>query len=233
MRATGPLCHALVPCAGTGSRIGSATPKQYLPLDGRAVVAHTLEALAGVRRLASTLVVLAPDDDAFERHVTLPTGSSMSVVRCGGATRAASVVNGLERLSEGGAEPHDWVLVHDAARCLVRPAWIDALIDACLDDPVGGLLAWPVADTLKSEREGRVAATLDRRSTWQAQTPQMFRLGALRSALARADAGITDEAGAMEAAGHAPKLVMGALENFKVTHAADLELAERLLKARR
>ena len=91
----------------------------------------------------------------------------------------------------------------------------------------------PVADTLKSERDGRVVATLDRRATWQAQTPQMFRLGALRSALAGADAGFTDEAGAMEAAGHAPRLVMGALENFKVTHAADLELAERLLKARR
>jgi 2-C-methyl-D-erythritol 4-phosphate cytidylyltransferase len=233
MRTTGPLCHALVPCAGAGSRIGSATPKQYLPLDGRALVAHTLEALAGVRRIASTLVVLAPDDDLFERHVAIPAGSRVAVARCGGTTRAASVLNGLERLAEGGAEPGDWILVHDAARCLVRPAWIDALIDACIDDAVGGLLAWPVADTLKIGREGRVAATLDRRATWQAQTPQMFRLGALRSALSRTDAGVTDEAGAMEAAGHAPKLVPGALENFKVTHAADLELAQRLLKARR
>src|SRR4051812_7429300 len=110
MRATGPLCHALVPCAGTGSRIGSATPKQYLALDGRAVVAHTLEALAGVRRIASTLVVLAPDDDAFERHVSLGAGSRVAVVRCGGTTRAASVASGLERLAEGGAEPDDWVL---------------------------------------------------------------------------------------------------------------------------
>ena len=233
MRATGPLCHALVPCAGAGSRIGSFTPKQYLPLDGRALVAHTLDALGAVRRIASTLVVLAPDDDAFERHVPLAAGSRVAVARCGGATRAASVLNGLERLAEGGAEPEDWILVHDAARCLVRPAWIDALIDACLDDAVGGLLAWPVADTLKTERDGRVAATLDRRATWQAQTPQMFRLGALRSALQRTDASVTDEAGAMEAAGHAPRLVPGALENFKVTHAADLELAERLLKARR
>jgi len=124
------------------------------------------------------------------------------------------------------------VLVHDAARCLVRAEWIDRLIDACLGDAVGGLLALPVADTLKAEENGRALRTLDRRATWQAQTPQMFRIGALRAALAAAGPGVTDEAGAMEAAGQAPLLVPGALENFKLTWPADFALAERLLRAR-
>jgi 2-C-methyl-D-erythritol 4-phosphate cytidylyltransferase len=115
---------------------------------------------------------------------------------------------------------------------LVRPEWIDTLIDACLADPVGGLLALPVADTLKDERDGRVAGTLDRRGKWQAQTPQMFRLGLLSDALAAAGAEVTDEASAVEASGHAPRLVPGALENFKLTWPADFALAERLLRTR-
>jgi 2-C-methyl-D-erythritol 4-phosphate cytidylyltransferase len=122
--------------------------------------------------------------------------------------------------------------VHDAARCLVRAEWIDSLIDACIDDAVGGLLALPVADTLKAERDGRVAATIDRVAKWQAQTPQMFRIGLLREALAHAGASVTDEASAIEALGHAPRLVVGALENFKVTYPADFELAARLLRTR-
>jgi len=223
-------CRLLVPCAGSGSRAGSALPKQYVALAGRPVVAHTLAAFAAVRRIESMLVVLAPDDDAFERLVN--PAPSIAIARCGGSTRAASVAHGLDALRQRGASNDDWVLVHDAARCLVRAEWVDALIDACLDDPIGGLLALPVADTLKAERDGRVAATLDRRATWQAQTPQMFRLGMLRDALARAGPEVTDEAGALEAAGHAPRLVPGALENFKLTWPADFELAERLLRAR-
>jgi 2-C-methyl-D-erythritol 4-phosphate cytidylyltransferase len=122
--------------------------------------------------------------------------------------------------------------VHDAARCLVRPAWIDALIDACLGDAVGGLLALPLADTLKAERGGRVQATVDRAGKWQAQTPQMFRIGMLREALAAAGAAVTDEASAIEALGHAPLLVPGPMENFKITWPADFALAERLLRTR-
>ena len=125
------------------------------------------------------------------------------------------------------------MLVHDAARCLVRPEWVNGLIDACADDAVGGLLALPLADTLKEERDGRVAATLDRAGKWQAQTPQMFRLGTLRDALAHAGNDVTDEASAIEAQGLAPKLVHGALENFKLTYPADFELADRLLRTRR
>src|SRR5262245_45280547 len=139
-----PRCHALVPCAGVGTRAGSPIAKQYMPVAGRAVVAHTLDALARVERIAHTLVVLAPDDAQFERHVS---GYDGWLARCGGATRAQTVANGLDELLARGVEPGDWVLVHDAARCLVRPQWIDALIDACIDDDIGGLLALPLADT--------------------------------------------------------------------------------------
>ncbi len=231
-----PRLYALVPCAGSGERSGAAGPKQYAMVAGQSLVAHTLAALAAVPRLAATLVVLDPQDTQFERHAPAFTGWA---ARVGGSTRAQTVANGLAELAQRGAGPLDWVLVHDAARCLLRTEWVDALIDACLDDAVGGLLALPVADTLKAEGDadgkhaGRVQATLDRRAKWQAQTPQMFRLRALRDALAAANSNVTDEAGAMEAQGHAPKLVPGALENFKVTYPADFDLADRLLRTRR
>jgi len=232
MRAASDLCHALLPCAGSGSRAAGTGPKQYVHIAGQAVVAHTLAALAAVPRLVSTLVVLAPDDAVFEEAVPATRRQRVAAARCGGATRAESVVNGLGALLAQGAAADDWVLVHDAARCLVRPEWIDRLIDACLDDPVGGLLALPVADTLKTEARGRATHTLDRRGLWQAQTPQMFRIGPLRSALAAAGPDTTDESGAMEAAGHAPRLVPGAPENLKLTWPADFALAERLLRSR-
>jgi len=226
-----PVLYALVPCAGTGERSGAAGPKQYAMLGERSLVAHTLAALAQVARLARVLVVVSAGDTQYPAHLDEDT----MVATCGGAARAQTVRNGLDELLARGARPHDWVLVHDAARCLVRPAWIDALIDACLDDPVGGLLALPVADTLKSEHEGRVEATIDRRAKWQAQTPQMFRVGMLREALdaqARAGANVTDEASAIEALGHAPKLVACSMENFKITWPADFDLAARLLRTR-
>jgi 2-C-methyl-D-erythritol 4-phosphate cytidylyltransferase len=221
--------YAVVPCAGIGERAGAGGPKQYARVGGESLVAHTLRALGQVRRLARTLVVLSPGDTAFESHVP---GFEGWVARAGGTTRARTVAAGLQVLQARGASVDDWVLVHDAARCLVRPQWIDALIDACLDDPVGGLLALPVPDTLKEEHGGRVVRTLPRAGKWQAQTPQMFRLGPLSQALASAGDAVTDEAGAMEAAGHAPRLVPGALENFKITYPGDFALAERLLGTR-
>ncbi|PPE70569.1 2-C-methyl-D-erythritol 4-phosphate cytidylyltransferase [Caldimonas thermodepolymerans] len=224
-----PRLFALVPCAGTGERAGAGGPKQYASVAGRALVAHTLQALAAVSRLDGVMVVLAPDDTRFEEAVP---GFAGWVARVGGSTRAATVANGLAALVERGAQPHDWVLVHDAARCLLQPQWVDELIDACLDDEVGGLLALPVPDTLKQEEGGRVAATVDRRGKWQAQTPQMFRLGLLRPALLHAGDSVTDEASAVEALGHAPRLVRGSLENFKVTYPQDFALAERLLRTR-
>ena len=226
---TASRCFALVPAAGVGLRAAQGGPKQYAPVAGRAVIAHTLQALAAVPRLAGTLVVLAPEDDEFERHVP---GFAGWVARNGGATRAATVAAGLGALRAHGVDDDDWVLVHDAARCLLQPAWVDGLIDACLDDAVGGLLALPLADTLKEEREGRVAATVPRNGKWAAQTPQMFRLGLLERALRHAGDAVTDESSAIEALGLAPRLVPGAWDNLKLTWPADFALAERLLRAR-
>jgi 2-C-methyl-D-erythritol 4-phosphate cytidylyltransferase len=232
-----PRCFALVPCAGSGQRAGPGGPKQYREVAGRTVVGWTLAALQRVARIEATLVVLSPQDQAFERLVPGFEGERGWVARCGGETRAETVAQGLQELMARGAQPHDWVLVHDAARCLLRPEWVDRLIDACCDDEVGGLLALPLADTLKQSvaaQEGmRVQSTVARDGKWAAQTPQMFRLGLLQPALAHAGAEVTDESGAVEALGHAPRLVEGVLENFKLTWPQDFDLAQRLLQDRR
>ena len=225
-----PQFHAVVPCAGVGARSGAAGPKQYAPLAGRPLVAYTLDALDRVARLASVTVVLSPEDAQFEHVVPGWAGDRHWVARCGGDTRAQTVANALGELVQRGVQAHDWVLVHDAARCLLRPEWVDRLIDACGDDEVGGLLAMPVADTLKREQDGRVADTVDRRHLWAAQTPQMFRLGLLRPALACAGDTATDESSAVEALGHLPRLVRGDASNLKVTYPGDFAMAERLLQ---
>jgi 2-C-methyl-D-erythritol 4-phosphate cytidylyltransferase len=224
--------HALVPCAGIGARAGAVGPKQYTRIGARTMVGHTLAALTRVARLDSILVVLAPDDTWFEAAVE-PVDAKVGVVRCGGPSRAATVASGLAALTARGADDADWVLVHDAARCLIRSAWVDRLIDACADDEVGGLLALPVADTLKQADGDRVAATIPRAGKWAAQTPQMFRLGLLRRALGHAGAAVTDESSAVEALGLQPRLVPGDADNFKLTWPADFALAERVLEARR
>jgi 2-C-methyl-D-erythritol 4-phosphate cytidylyltransferase len=223
---------ALVPCAGVGERAGQALPKQYAPLGGRPMVAHTLHALQQVAPLQATLVVLAPADAHFERLLPGAADDRLWLTRCGGATRAATVAAGLAELQRRGASADDWVLVHDAARCLLQPAWVQRLIDACRADAVGGLLALPLADTLKQAQDGRVARTLARSDKWAAQTPQMFRIGRLQQALAQAGDAVTDESSALEALGVQPLLVPGELENFKVTWPQDLVLAERLLALR-
>lgn len=226
-----PRFHALVPCAGIGARAGAVGPKQYTRIGTRTMVGHTLAALGQVARIDSILVVLAPDDTLFENSIDA-LGAKVSAVRCGGPSRAATVANGLTALSGQGADDADWVLVHDAARCLVRAVWIDELIDACVDDEVGGLLALPLGDTLKQADGDRVAATVPRADKWIAQTPQMFRLGLLRRALEHAGAAVTDESSAVEALGLQPKLVRGDAENFKLTWPADFALAARVLAAR-
>ncbi len=222
-------CYALVPCAGVGSRAETGAPKQYAPLAGQAVVAHTLQALAAVKRIRRIMVVLAPEDTRFETCVEGFTGW---VSRTGGATRAETVAAGLRALRTKGAIDADWVLVHDAARCLIRPELVTRLIEACRQDEVGGLLAMPLADTLKQAQGERAMQTLDRRDKWLAQTPQMFRLGLLQLALAAAGDAVTDEASAIELLGHAPLLVRGEIENLKLTWPADFALARRLLETR-
>ncbi|WP_333710727.1 2-C-methyl-D-erythritol 4-phosphate cytidylyltransferase [Malikia spinosa] len=230
-----PRCHALIPCAGSGSRSGRTGPKQYEQLAGQRLVDHTLAAFLALPQLASIALVVAPDDDSLSSP-----DPRVQLLRVGGASRAASVHNGLRALLQAGVDARDWVMVHDAARCLILPQQIAALIEACRDDPVGGLLALPLPDTLKAARAdeagARVAATLARDDKWLAQTPQMFRLGALEQALAAAEAlgyaGITDEASALEAGGLSPRLVRGSAQNFKVTYPEDFALAEALLRLR-
>lgn len=226
-----PRFFALIPCAGVGSRAVAAgspdLPKQYQMVAGQPMVMHTLAAFASVPRIADVLVVVAVGDDFFERH-----SATCVVSDCGGSSRAASVSNGLHDLFEQGAKADDWVLVHDAARCLVTPAQINALIDACQFDAVGGLLAHKLADTLKAETQGRVSATVPRADKWLAQTPQMFRIGMLSQALESAGAEVTDESSAIEALGLQPQLVPGSAQNFKVTYPEDFALAEAILQSR-
>jgi 2-C-methyl-D-erythritol 4-phosphate cytidylyltransferase len=214
-------------------------PKQYELIAGQSMVMHTLAALQSVDRLEKIVVVMSPDDSHVWPENSVPR---IQRVHCGGATRAESVFNGLDLLlAEGernseGVQKDDWILVHDAARCLITGFEINRLIDACLDDEVGGLLALPLPDTLKVAVNGRISETLPRQDKWLAQTPQMFRAGQLHAALASKAAenfeGVTDEASAMEMAGFAPKLVVGSPHNFKVTYPPDFALAEDLLRSR-
>jgi 2-C-methyl-D-erythritol 4-phosphate cytidylyltransferase len=228
--AVGPRFFALVPCAGSGQRAGAAGPKQYQAVAGQALVLHTLAALRQVPQLAAIGVVVAPDD-GFD----FPVDARLFVANCGGSTRTISVLNGLTALTDRGADANDWVLVHDAARCLVLANSVTQLIAQCEHDAVGGLLACPLPDTLKVGQDGRVTQTLARSDKWLAQTPQMFRIGPLQSALAAALArglALTDEASAMEAAGLAPKLVACSAMNFKVTYPDDFALAQAVLLGR-
>jgi 2-C-methyl-D-erythritol 4-phosphate cytidylyltransferase len=231
---------ALIPCGGNGSRAQSDVPKQYRVIAGKAMVMHTLAAFEQVRRLSGGLVVSAPDDGYLPAMLKEFENTIFSIAPQAGNTRARTVLNGLKALLQLGAAVSDWVLVHDAARCLITPEQISALIDACENDIVGGLLALPLPDTLKSERDGRVGITLGRSDKWLAQTPQMFRIGALLESLTAAgdlsdtvNALITDESSAMERLGHAPKLVRGSAQNFKVTYPEDFALAEAVLQNRK
>ena len=220
---------ALVPAAGGGSRMASALPKQYLPLLGRPLIWHTLAALAAVPAIERIFVVLAPDDRHWADHDFSAFAGRLQVLRCGGASRAESVANGLAAMS--GVAESAWVLVHDAARACLPAERVAALMAVVADDDVGGILAVPVADTLKRDFDGRIAATVARAGLWQAQTPQMFRRGLLIQALAAAR-DVTDEASAVEALGMSPRLVEGDVANLKITYPPDLRLAELILRDR-
>ena len=221
-----PEFFALVPAAGSGSRMGGELPKQYLPLAGRPMIHHALAALCGCADIGTVFVVLAPDDIHWQRYDWSAFGAKLQPLFCGGATRAESVRNGL-MASE--LEPEDWVLVHDAARPCLSQVQLARLINELRDDAVGGILAVPVADTLKrADATQHIAHTENREGLWQAQTPQLFRTGLLLRALQQAR-GITDEASAVEALGLKPKLVESETTNFKVTYAQDMRLAELLL----
>ena len=177
-------------------------------------------------------MVTSPTDAGFTQACPDFNQPGVQLFAVGAASRALSVRNGLQALLEHAAKPSDWVLVHDAARCLITPEQITVLIDACQDDAVGGLLALPLPDTLKSSAEGRVAGTIARADKWLAQTPQMFRVGELLAALDVASDTVTDESSAMEAQGLQPLLIKGSAQNFKVTYPEDFALAEAILKTR-
>ncbi len=221
---------AIVPAAGVGARASrpghETVPKQYRPLSGQPMLRLAVGALLADERISQVRVAVTPGDGWVDAALA---GLPRTVWRaCGGATRADTVAGAL---ADSGAADDTWVLVHDAARPGLPAEALGRLIDACLADPVGGLLAVPVADTVKGGHE-RVERTLDRSGLWLAQTPQMFRAGVLRDALTAASvsgAAVTDEASAIEAAGYAPLLVPGAMRNFKVTWPDDFELMEKWL----
>jgi 2-C-methyl-D-erythritol 4-phosphate cytidylyltransferase len=212
--------------------MGNELPKQYLPLAGKPMIFHALRRLCGSPRLRGVFVILAPEDGEWEKYDWSEFADKLMVIHCGGGTRAQSVLNGLD--TARGTSPigdDDWILVHDAARPCLSENQLDRLMDELADDEVGGLLAVPVADTLKrSDDSSRVERTEPREHLWQAQTPQMFRYKLLVEALGMAGGtAMTDDAGAVEELGLHPKLVLSDARNLKVTYPQDLALAELIL----
>ncbi len=226
-----PRYAALIPAAGSGARMAAELPKQYATLAGKPMIQHAVHRLCAHPLIEQVFVVLSPGDARFAALDWSACGNKLTALYCGGETRAASVFNGLLAANDA-IDGTDWVLVHDAARPCLRAADIDRLIAGIGDSEVGGLLAVPVADTLKrANAERGVMQTETRDCLWRAQTPQMFRYRVLIEALRRADiAAVTDESSAVEQTGAQPKLVPGSVTNLKVTYPEDLELAELILK---
>ena len=221
---------ALIPAAGSGTRVASDAPKQYLPLAGRTMLWHAVRAVC-VPRVETVFVVLAPGDRAFAAQDWSAFQGRLEPLYCGGETRRDSVYNGLVA-AMGAIEADDWMLVHDAARpCLPRKD-LENLMRETENDEVGGILGLPIAETVKQAAENRIQSTEDRSKLWLAQTPQMFRAGLLAEALKRARGTPTDEAAAVEQMGLKPRLVTGSRENLKVTWPEDIAIAEAILKGR-
>jgi 2-C-methyl-D-erythritol 4-phosphate cytidylyltransferase len=209
----------------------SEQPKQYLSLLGQPLIRHTLAALCASPVIDRVYVVLSVGDQEWDRHDWTSFGNRLVPLFCGGASRADSVLNGLRAIADDTSES-DWVLVHDAARPCLAPWHIENLVRELIHDEVGGILAVPVADTLKqADGHQHIAATVPRDGLWQAQTPQMFRYVMLKRALESAR-NVTDEASAIEAMGLRPRLVRGDPTNLKVTYPLDLHLAEWILQHR-
>jgi 2-C-methyl-D-erythritol 4-phosphate cytidylyltransferase len=220
---------ALIPAAGSGSRASSSAPKQYAMLAGRPMLWHAVRAVC-VPPVQSVFAVLAPDDETFASHDWSAFEGRLEPLYCGGQSRRDSVHNGLVATMDE-VDASDWVLVHDAARPCLSIQDLKRLIAACEGDEVGGILALPVADTVKRGVD-TIEKTEDRSDLWLAQTPQMFRAGTLLHALRRARGPVTDEASAVEQLGLKPRLVQGSRDNLKVTWPEDLPLAEAILARR-
>ncbi len=225
---------ALIPAAGSGSRMGNKLPKQYLSLAGKPLIYHSVRTLCHSSEITGVFVVLAPGDNEWLKYDWSEFYSKLVVFDCGGATRAMSILNGLKVASESSSiGDGDWVLVHDAARPCLSESLLNKLLNELADDEVGGLLAVPLADTLKrGGTDNRVEKTESRKDLWQAQTPQMFRYRLLVDALCRPGSiTMTDDASAVEALGLHPKLVLSDVCNLKITYPQDLILAELILRA--
>ncbi|ALQ50119.1 2-C-methyl-D-erythritol 4-phosphate cytidylyltransferase [Nitrosomonas ureae] len=226
---------ALIPAAGSGSRMDSELPKQYLLLNNKPLIYHSINTLYHNKLITSIFVVLAPDDYNWIKHDWSEFSDKLIVLNCGGATRAESVLNGLTIAKQKNlVDANDWILVHDAARPCLAAAQLDKLISELSHDEIGGLLAVPVSDTLKrSNIDNLVMCTEPRENLWQAQTPQMFRYKLLTKALQNAKKlHITDDSSAIEALGLHPKLILSDTYNFKVTYPKDLALAELIIHQR-
>jgi 2-C-methyl-D-erythritol 4-phosphate cytidylyltransferase len=226
-----PRIWAIVPAAGSGRRMGQAQAKQYLSLSDKTLIEHTLTRLLAIDAISEIVVALSETDTNFE---ALPLAKHPKIqTTLGGRERSDSVLAALNSLQQK-ARSSDWVLVHDAARCCIRVAAINRLLDELSDDEVGGILGVPASDTLKSvSPHSRIQATVDRGSIWQAQTPQLFRYGLLRDALQQAlgqNLAVTDEASAVELAGYQPKMVRGDYDNIKITHPEDRVIAAAILQ---
>jgi len=223
-----PRHFALLPAAGVGARMGAEHPKQYLDIHGEPMIWHAIRAFEQHAAISRIYVVISAQDgwwDGFDWSVF----AKLVVLRCGGMTRAESVLNGL-RACAAEVAAEDWMLVHDAARPCLSQALLDKLLAQVDADPVGGILATPVADTLKRQTaDGRIAETVPRAGLWGAQTPQLFRHAMLLQALEKVGSEVTDEASAIEALGLRPKLVESDLTNLKVTYPRDLDVAAWLL----
>jgi 2-C-methyl-D-erythritol 4-phosphate cytidylyltransferase len=224
---------AVVPAAGAGARMEADRPKQYLELLGSTVLEHTLETLLSDPVIEQVAVAISAEDPYWKN---LPVAGNTKITVCeGGQERCHSVLNGLHSLARMGAEDDDWVMVHDAARPCLRQSDLTRLIHTVTIKGQGGILAVPVRDTMKQSEESgeQIEATIDRSRLWHALTPQMFRVGELRSAIDQALADgfvVTDEASAMEHAGQSPLLVRGHADNIKITIPEDLALAEFYLE---
>lgn len=221
---------AIIPAAGSGTRLGAAMPKQYLELAGSSILQRSIDAMLRQTQVVAAVVVLTPGDRWFS---SLAAAQDQRVTRVrGGNSRAESVAAGVSYVCEHYGVG-TWALVHDAARPLVSDQDVQALISAVVPAGVGGILAAPVTDTIKRcDAKHRVAATVPRDGLWRAQTPQLFPAGELQLALSQAAIdgyGVTDEASAMEQAGHACQLIAAASANPKITYASDIPIAEALL----
>lgn len=219
---------ALIPAAGVGARMEAGSPKQYLPIAGKPMLRHALDAFLASPLIAHTYIVVSAEDGVID---TVVPEQGVTVLRCGGATRMETILNALQAL-HGSLAAHDQVLVHDAARPGLTPALIAKLITEVGEHPAGGLLALPVVDTVKRAGPGSLSAqTVPRDHLWLAQTPQMFSYALLHRALSEAPdpLAITDDASAVEALGLAPKLVEGHPRNLKVTLPRDIHTAELYL----